>query len=155
MTRMNEASVEYFTKVRPDPDGGGVLLIDVPDGVIARLGTRKRPPVRATFNGVTYRTTVAVYDGRSYIPARREIREAAGLRMRVTLEVDDEKRVVDVPSDLARGLRDAGMVKAFAMMSFSHQHAWVGSVVDASRPATRAARIGKVVEALRARASRS
>ncbi|MFN0102004.1 MAG: DUF4287 domain-containing protein [Bryobacteraceae bacterium] len=38
--------------------------IHVPDDVIAKLGTSKKPAVRITINGYTYRSTVAVMGGR-------------------------------------------------------------------------------------------
>ena len=35
----------------------------VPDDVVEALGKGKRPPVRVTINGYTYRSTVAVLGG--------------------------------------------------------------------------------------------
>jgi hypothetical protein len=40
---------------------------------------RARPPVQVTINGHTWPSTVAVYGGRSYLPLRREVRDAAGI----------------------------------------------------------------------------
>jgi len=37
--------------------------IRVPDEVVEALGSGKRPAVRVTINGFTYRSTVAVMDG--------------------------------------------------------------------------------------------
>jgi hypothetical protein len=34
--------------------------IRVPDEVVEKLGARKRPPVRVTINGYTYRSTAAL-----------------------------------------------------------------------------------------------
>jgi len=50
------------------------MLIEVPAKAVAALGDRKRPPVRATVNAYTYRTTVAVYGDRFYLPLRKENR---------------------------------------------------------------------------------
>ncbi len=38
---------------------------EVPAPVVDALGAGKRPPVRVTINGHTYRNTVAVYAGRA------------------------------------------------------------------------------------------
>jgi len=38
----------------------------VPDEVVEALGAGKRPPVRVTINGYTYRNTIAVY-GNQYL----------------------------------------------------------------------------------------
>ncbi|MGH2562091.1 MAG: DUF1905 domain-containing protein, partial [Thermomicrobiales bacterium] len=37
--------------------------IEIPADVVAALGSSKRPPVRVTINGYTYRSTVAVLGG--------------------------------------------------------------------------------------------
>jgi len=81
-------------------DGNG-LFIEVPDDIVAGLGKGKRPPVRATLNGFSYRTTVAAYGGKSYLGFRKEVREAAGLNandaVTVLLELDEEPRTVELP----------------------------------------------------------
>ena len=67
-----------------------------------------RAPVLVTLNGYTYRSTIASMGGQVCIPLRKSNREAAGLKggetLRVTLELDAEKRTVDVPPDLDNAL---------------------------------------------------
>lgn len=137
--------------VQPDPDG--VLLIEVPARVMAALGEKKRIPVNVTLNGVGYRSTIAVYGGKFYVPARKEIREAAklaaGKRAHVTLEADTAARTVMVPSDLARALSSARLRPAFDALSFTRRKEHVASVTEAKRPETRVARIEKVLTMLR------
>ena len=145
-------AVTFSTITSPDPDG--VLLIEVPARVVAALGGKKRVPVRVTLNGVHYRSTIAVYGGKFYLPARKEIREAAklaaGKRARVTLEADTAKREVAVPADLARGLAAAKLRPAFDALSFTRRKEHAASVTGAKRTQTRTARIAKVVAELRA-----
>lgn len=73
----------------------GALFVFVPDAVIAALGTRRRPPVVVEVNGYRYRSTPAVYGGRTYLGFRKEVREAAGLsagqRVTVSLEPAGER----------------------------------------------------------------
>src|SRR5256886_17189992 len=57
----------------------GACFIRIPPETLAALGERKRAPVKVTLNGYTYRTTIAVYGGKSYLCVRREVREAAGV----------------------------------------------------------------------------
>jgi uncharacterized protein YdeI (YjbR/CyaY-like superfamily) len=113
-------------------------------------------PVRVNLNGTKYRSTIAVYGGRYYLPARKEIREAAKLvpggRARVSLEVDAAPRTVNVPADLARALSAAKLRRAFDDFSFSHRKEFTEWVTSAKRPETRAARIPKVVAQVRAKA---
>jgi hypothetical protein len=143
--------VSFSTIVQPDPDG--VLLIEVPAHVMAALSEKKRIPVNVTLNGISYRSTVAVYGGKFYVPARKEIREAAklaaGKRVHVTLEADSAARTVMVPSDLARALTSAKLRPAFDALSFTRRKEHVEDVSEAKRPETRAARIEKVVKVLR------
>ncbi len=147
-------AVSFSTIAQPDPDPGNVLLIEVPARVVAALSDKKRVPVNVTLNGVQYRSTIAVYGGKFYLPARKEIREAAklapGKRAHVTLEADTAARTVMVPSDLARALTTAKKRPAFDALSFTRRREHVEAVTGAKRPETRAARIAKVVASLRA-----
>ena len=147
-------AVSFSTVAQPDPDPGDVLLIEVPARVVAALSDKKRVPVNVTLNGVRYRSTIAVYGGKFYLPARKEIREAAklapGKRAHVTLETDAAERTVMVPSDLARALSSAKKRPAFDALSFTRRKEHVEAVTGAKRPETRVARIAKVVASLRA-----
>jgi hypothetical protein len=147
-------AVSFSTVAQPDPDPGQVLLIEVPARVVAALSDKKRVPVNVTLNGVRYRSTIAVYGGKFYLPARKEIREAAklapGKRAHVTLETDTAERTVMVPSDLARALSSAKKRPAFDALSFTRRKEHVEAVAGAKRPETRLARIAKVVASLRA-----
>jgi hypothetical protein len=143
--------VSFNTIVQPDADG--VLIIEVPASVMAALGEKKRIPVNVTLNGISYRSTIAVYGGKFFLPARKEIREAAklaaGKRAHVTLEADTAARTVMVPSDLARALASTRLRPAFDALSFTGRKEHVAAVTEAKRPETRVARIEKVVKALR------
>ena len=101
-------------------------------------------------------TTIAVYGGRYYLPARKEVRDAARLvvggRARVSLEVDTAPRTVELPADLARALSAAKLRSEFDAFSFSHRKEFVDWVTSAKRVETRAARIPKVVAQVRAKA---
>jgi uncharacterized protein YdeI (YjbR/CyaY-like superfamily) len=107
-----------------------------------------------TVNRVTLRTTVSVYGGRSYVGFRKEIQEAAririGDRIRVRIEPDEEPRQVDVPDDLAKALagdRRAG--EAFDDLSFTHRKEYAVWVAEAKKPETRQRRVRRTIEMLR------
>jgi len=57
--------------------------IEVPADAVAALGSSRRPPVRATIAGYTYRTTVASMRGRFMLAADRQGRREAARRPRV------------------------------------------------------------------------
>ena len=126
--------------------------IEVPDEVIAQLGSGKRPPVRITVQGYRYQSTVAVMNGQSLISLSKAHREAAGLAagdpVTVTLELDDAPRTVDVPTELAAALQAAGLTEKFAGLSFTRRKEYARSVAEAKAEATRDRRIAKVIDEL-------
>jgi hypothetical protein len=127
--------------------------IQVPDDVVEALGSGKRPPVVVTLGGHTYRTTVAPMGGAFWIPLAAEHREAAGVaaeqQVDVTIELDTAPREVALPDDLAAEMDD-GARAAFDGLAPSHKKEWVRWVEEAKKPETRAARIAKTVEGLKA-----
>jgi len=127
--------------------------IQVPDEVIAALGTSKRPPVTITVNGYTYRTTAVRMGGAFYVPLAAENREAAGVAagdaITVEIENDTAPREVTLPDDLAAAMDD-GARSAYDVLSYTHRKEWVRWVEEAKKPETRATRIEKTVAGLRA-----
>lgn len=128
--------------------------IQVPDEIVARLGAGKRPPVRVTINGHTYRNTVAVMGGVFMVGVSAENRAAAGVgagdEIDVDLELDTEPREVTVPADLAEALnRDPAVRRRFDALSYSGRRRHVLAVEDAKTPETRQRRIAKAVDSLR------
>src|SRR5438309_2367144 len=53
--------------------------IEVPSEVVDALGASKRPPVRVTINGYTYRNTIAVMGGKYMVGVSAEHRAGAGV----------------------------------------------------------------------------
>jgi hypothetical protein len=124
--------------------------IEVPAEVVAALGKGKRPPVTATVNGYSYRTSVAAMGGRFLMPVSAQVRQdagvAAGDAVDVELELDEAPRTVTVPDDLAEALAgDPAAGAAFARLSYSHQQRHVLAVESAKAPETRQRRIAKTV----------
>jgi hypothetical protein len=129
--------------------------IRVPPEVIAALGPGKKPAVRVTMNGYTYRSTVAVYGGEFFLPVSAEVRERAGVaagdEIEVAIELDTDPRVVEVPSDLAAALAaDADARHFFEGLSYSNKRRIVLAIEDAKTAETRRRRIDKALENLRA-----
>lgn len=127
----------------------------VPDDILAALGPSKRPAVRVTVGGHTYRTTVAPMGGRFLVPLsadhRAAARVSAGDEVDVDIEPDDEPRDVAVPADLAAALLlDAEAQAFFDQLAFTHRKEWVRWVEEAKKAETRTARIAKTVGSLHA-----
>jgi hypothetical protein len=128
--------------------------IQVPSEVVAALGSSKRPAVRVTINGYTYRSTVAVMGGEFMLPVSAEVRDnagvAAGDEVYVDLELDTEPRDVSVPPDFADALNlDADARRFVDGLSYSNKRRIVLSIEDAKSAETRQRRIDKAVSNLR------
>lgn len=136
-----------------DACGGGAAF-DVPAGVAAALGERKRPPVTVTIGDHTFRTTVAVYGGQPMIGVNKAHRAAAGVDVGdafdVVVALDEQPRVVEVPEDLAGALAgDTAARSAFERLSYTHQREYVEWIAEAKRADTRARRVARTVERVR------
>jgi Domain of unknown function (DUF1905)/Bacteriocin-protection, YdeI or OmpD-Associated len=128
--------------------------IEVPATVVDGLGAGKRPPVRVTINGHTYRSTVASMGGRFMVGVSAENREAArvagGDDVDVDIELDTAPREVRVPADFAKALgTDATARKTFEGLSNSNKGWHVQSIEGAKTDETRRRRIAKSIAALR------
>jgi hypothetical protein len=136
--------------------GGNNVGIVVPPDVVAAFERGKRVPVVVTIDGgYQYRNTIASMGGQFLISFNAATRQAtgrgAGDDVEVRLDVDDAPRVVEVPAELAAELQRDGAAKAaWEKLSFSHQRAHAESITGAKADATRAKRVAKVLEALRA-----
>jgi hypothetical protein len=128
--------------------------IQVPNEVVEALGPSRKPAVRATINGFTYRSSVASMGGVFMLGVSNEVRRSAGVEtgqeVDVDLELDTEPREVVVPPDLEAAL-DADDVarRAFEAMSYSNKRRIVIPIDDAKTPETRQRRIDKSIEGLR------
>ena len=128
--------------------------IRVPPEVVEALDSGKKPAVRVTINGYTYRSTIAVYGGEFLLPVSAEVRERAGVsagdEIEVAVELDTEPRMIEVPDDLAAALAaDTGAQQFFEGLSYSNKRRIVLSINDAKTAETRQRRIAKTIENLR------
>ncbi|MEA2828403.1 MAG: hypothetical protein QOG43_2842 [Actinomycetota bacterium] len=129
--------------------------IEVPAEIVEGLGAGKRPPVRVTIKGHTYRSSIAVMGGVFMVGVNADDRKAAGVaagdELDVDIELDTEPRQVVVPEDFAAALdADADARQFFDKLSYSHQRRHVLAIDDAKTAETRRRRIAKAVEMLRA-----
>jgi hypothetical protein len=138
-----------------EPAGKTATGFEVPTEVVEGLGSGKRPAVRVTINGYTYRNTVAPMDGRYMIGVSAQHRSAAGVRagdeLDVNIELDTAPREVSVPADFAAALdREPEARRTFDGLSYSNKRIHVLSIEDARTDATRHRRIAKAIDTLRA-----
>ncbi len=127
--------------------------LEVPPEIVEAMGAGKRPPVRVTIKGHTYRSTVAVMGGVFMVGVnagdRAQAGVAAGDELDVDIELDTEPREVVVPPDFAAALdADVDARQTFDRLSYSHRRQHVLAIEDAKTPETRQRRIAKSVAML-------
>ena len=127
--------------------------IEVPEEIIKKLGSSRRPLVRVTIKKHTYRSAVAVVGGKFMIGVSVENRQAAGVQggeeVDVTVELDLAPRTVEIPKDLESALLEAGALEAFERSAPSMRKEYARQVQEAKAQETRERRISKIVEKLK------
>lgn len=129
--------------------------IRVPDDVVEALGAGRRPGVRVTINGFTYRSTVAVMGGDYMIGVSAQNRAGAGVAggdvIDVDVELDTAPREVSVPADFGAALdAEPAARRTFDGLSYSNKSWHVLQIEAAKSHETRQRRIAKSIETLRA-----
>jgi hypothetical protein len=148
--------VEAFkAKLQLVPHGGQFVV--VPARVAEAAGLRHGARVRGTVDGAPYRSSLMKYSGVFHLGVHKatlaRAGAAEGARVAVTIELDDRPLPTDtVPDDLARAMAGEGAAvrAAWERLAPSRRRELVKQVVEAKKPETRAARIARTIEALRA-----
>lgn len=126
---------------------------EIPTEIVDTLGAGKKPPVKVTINGYTYRSSVAVMGGKFLCGVAAEHRGPAGVKagdsVEIDLQLDTEKREVAIPDDIAAALKANPAAKAaFEKLSYSHKRAHVEPIAAAKAADTRQRRIDKMITTL-------
>jgi hypothetical protein len=142
--------MKKFEAVIREGRGGGAF-VEVPFDVKATFGSA-RARVAVTFDGVSYRGTIAPMGGASLIGILKDIRSKIGKdigdKVRVTLELDTALREVTLPADVRAALREARLEAAFEKLSYTHRKEHINAVEEAKQSQTRARRIDKLIAML-------
>lgn len=144
---------QTFKAVIQNPGGGGAF-VEVPFDVEKAFGAKK-PKVKAMIEGVPYRGVLTRMGTNFHmLIILKSIREQTGKtfgdEIKVTVELDTEPRVLDVPKDLLKELKKDKEAKAFFdKLSYTHQREYVMWIEEAKKEETRARRILKAIEMLK------
>ena len=128
--------------------------IRIPDAIIEGLGTSRRPAVRVTIRGYTYRSTVAVMGGAYMVGVNADNRAGAGVaggdEVDVDIELDTAPREVVVPADFAAALDAEPEARlTFDKLSNSNKGWHTSQIEGAKTDETRQRRIAKSIATLR------
>jgi hypothetical protein len=128
--------------------------IKVPSEIVESFNAGKKPPVKVTINGYTYRNTIAVMSGAFMVGISAEHRKGAnvngGDKIEVNIELDTEQRVVDVPEAFQKALnKNAAAKKNFEQLSNSKKKWLTLPITEAKTEETKTRRIEKAIALLK------
>jgi hypothetical protein len=134
---------------------GGGAAAQIPPDVTAALGGKKQMRVLGTLNGHAMRTSTMPYRGGFYVGLHKAAREAAGVEIgdevELELTLDTSPRVLELPPELEAAFAlDPALRQRFDGLSFSRRREMAEPIGEAKKPETRAARLQKALDALRA-----
>lgn len=135
--------------------GGNTTGFRIPDEFVVGLGGGGRPKVVVRVGGFEFRSSIARMGGEYWLGVSAERRTAGGLEggqvYELEIGLDDAPRTVEVPEDLAAALAAEPEVKAFwESVSFSNQRWHAEQLTSAKTAETRARRLAKSLDLLRA-----
>lgn len=127
--------------------------IHVPEETLEKLGGGKKPLVKVTLNGYTYRSAVGKMGDKFMISLSAENRKNAnvkgGDKLEVTVALDTEPRIIELPAELQAALDKTKAAKAaFEKLAPSKKKAIVLSITEAKTEETRLKRIEKSINEL-------
>ena len=134
--------------------GGGGAFVEVPFDVEAAFGA-KRPKVKATFEGVLYRGILTRMGSEHHLliilkEIREKIGKTFGDEVKITVELDEEPRVIEIPAELKKAFKvDKEAKTSFDKLSYTHRREYVMWINEAKREETRQNRIVKAIEMLK------
>ncbi|MEK6753625.1 MAG: YdeI/OmpD-associated family protein [Chloroflexota bacterium] len=142
-----------FTAIIQNAGGGGAF-VEIPFDVEAAFGSKK-PKVKAMIKGVPYRGLLVRMGTENHLliilkGIREQIGKTFGDEVKITVELDTEPRVIEVPAELKKAFKTEKDAKAFfEKLAYTHQREYVMWINEAKRDETRQARIAKTIEKLK------
>jgi len=135
-------------------EGSEVAALKPPFDVPEVFGRKGRVPVKGTINGFPFRSSLMNMGDGHMMVVNAQMRAGAkckgGDTVAVVMELDEEKRSVEVPGDLKKIIDSDREAREFwPTLSFTHQKEYVREIEGAKRPETRGKRIAAMMDALR------
>lgn len=145
------SALHLNTTLEPHPPAAAIILTDEQ---VAELGAGKAFPVVVDFGDRSIRLRLSRMGGQNMIgfskAARAEVGVEPGEQVEVTIRVDTEERVIEIPPALAEALdADPAVRAAFENLAPSKRKEMARQIDDAKTEETRARRLEKVLDALR------
>lgn len=134
-------------------EAGVVAAIIPPVDVPATFGTRGRVPVRGTFNGFAFRSSLMPCAGPHMMPVNKALCQGAGVKpgdlVDVVMERDEELRTVEAPPQLKKEFkRNPKAQERWDGLSFTHKKEMANAILGAKQDETKKRRLAKVMQVL-------
>lgn len=141
--------IHEFDAVITKVNGKNASYITPPFDIQEVYGS-KRVKVKATFDGIPYIGSIVIMGGTTMLGITQELRnqlnKSYGDTIHVTLEKDEEERVVELSDDIMNQLNSHPKAKAFYYrLSYSHKRQYVLWVESSKKEETRLTRIEKMI----------
>jgi hypothetical protein len=142
-----------FTAIIQNAGGGGAF-VEVPFDVEKAFG-EKRPKIKANIEGVPYRGILTRMGTDFHMliilkDIREKIGKTFGDKVKITVELDTEPRVLELPKELVKELKKDKEAKTFFdTLSYTHQREYVLWINEAKKEETRQNRILKAIQMLK------
>jgi hypothetical protein len=142
-----------FTAEIHSGDGGGAYVL-FPYNTEKEFGTKGRVPVRATLDGVPETTSLIKYGSPQHMlvvlkAVREKIGKAPGDTIEVVLWKDEVERVLEVPPEFQKRMKNEKLLSFFEGLSYTHRKEYCRWLTEAKKEETRQARLVKAIEMLR------
>lgn len=141
-----------FTIKLLKPDEVESAYFIVPFNVQEEYGSKARVFVKGTIDGFPYRSSIApMGNGKHAMLLNKEMRNAIGKSygdtVKVVMERDDAKRIIEIPEDLKKALDLNPVVKnIFDTYAYTHRREFVNWITSAKKPETRQRRIIQAID---------
>ena len=137
-------------------EGSSAAALKPPFDVVEVFQRKGRVPVKGTINGFPFRSSLMNMGDGHMMVVNADLRAGAkckaGDTVSVVMELDAEKRTVELPADLKKIIHaDPATKEAWAKLAFTHQKEHVRAIEDAKRPETREKRIAAMMDMLRSK----
>lgn len=133
--------------------GGGGAFVEIPFDVEKAFG-EKCPKVKSTFESVPYHGILTRMGTEYHLliilkDIREKIGKTFGDKVKITVELDTEPRILELPKELIKELKKDKEAKTFFdKLSYTHQREYVLWINEAKKEETRQNRIVKTMAML-------
>ena len=145
---------KFEAKIQAGERGGAYVIF--PYDVEKEFGTKGRVPVKVTIDGEPYTGSIMKYGmPQHFVGVEKAIREKIGKGPGSTVDVvlwkDESERAVDVPAEFKARMEKEKVLPFFESLSYTHRKEYVRWIEEAKREETRAHRLSKTIEMLKAK----